>query len=109
MTEKLSGPENTPLPEKQPLTTEAEVMDKRARIQRGIELCQHLSDHNPGLVISYLAHIPRSQENDREAQQIALRVANLFPDAILRNAEHIRGRPWAEEVLELAQQNNTNK
>lgn len=108
MSDKLDYSSSMLTAENQHNYIESDIMTNRERIQKGLELCQHVVNSNPLLVLEYVCALPVTKEVESDIEQIAIKIANFFPNTILKNLNLIQGRLWAKEVEHLAIENSAN-
>lgn len=108
MSDKLDCFGSMPATENQHNYIESDIMTNRERIQRGLELCQHVVNSNPLLVLEYVCALPATKEAELDIEQIAIKIANFSPNTILKNLNLIRGQSWAMETERLAIENLAN-
>ena len=108
MPNKLDYPSGISTAENQHNCIESDIMTNRKHIQRNLELCQHVVNSNPLLVLEYVCALPVTKEAEPDIEQIAIKIANFSPNTILKNLNLIQGRLWAKEVEDLAIENLTN-
>ena len=108
MTNKLDCSGSIPTAENQHNCIESDIMTNRERIRRGLELCQYVVNSNPLLVLEYVCALPVTKEAELDIEQIAIKIANFSPNAILKNLDLIQGQSWSKAVENLAIENSTD-